>query len=91
MSHTPTTTASVRYIDHLDFEDASPGIQIWLIDIKVDGPAPNISTEIRFAGSATNAQKKALVRGIVNSHLAAYEPDTLPLADIAIQISGQPI
>lgn len=90
MSHLPTTTAAVRYVSSQDFEDEAPGTQVWVIEIKFDGPSPSISTEVRFAGTATNAQKKAAVRDIINVHLGVYEPATQPLTDAAIQISGQP-
>ena len=90
MSHLPTTNAGVRYISQSDFDDLAPGTQIWLVEVKVDGPAPNISTEIRFAGNATAAQKRSAARKLVNEHLAYYEPATTPLTDAVIQISGQP-
>jgi hypothetical protein len=90
MSHLPTTTAGVRYTQQLDFEDSAPSTQIWLIEVRVDGPAPNIQTEVRFPGSANAAAKRLAVRAIVNAHIGAYENGN-SIGDAAIQISGQPV
>lgn len=90
MSHLPTTTAGVRYVDQLSFDDEAPGVQIWMLAVKVDGPSPDIITEIRFPGAATNLEKQALERQIVNAHLAAYEPG-VSLTNAKIQVSGRPV
>lgn len=90
MSHLPTTTAGVRYVSQPEFDDAAFGVQVWLIEVEVDGPSPNIATAVRFPGVVTVAQKNAAVRSIDNAHLSVYEPLVTPLADTAIQISGQP-
>lgn len=90
MSHLPTTTAGVRYMQQLDFEDEAPGVQIWLIEMKFDGITVGGSTEVRFQGSATAAQKRAAVRVVVNNQIKGYEPLHTGLTDAAIQISGQP-
>ncbi len=91
MSHLPSTNVGVRYIEQSAFEDANPGIQIWVVELKFDGPAPDTRPEVRFAGNASASQKRAAVRDVVNAHLAQYEPETAPLTDSSIQISGQPV
>mgnify|MGYP003452234098 FL=1 len=91
MARPSTTTAGVRYLQQLDFEDEFPGVQIWLIEMKFDGPAPGGITEVRFAGNATAAVKRTAVRTIVNREIKGYEPATVALTDAAVQISGQPV
>ncbi len=91
MSHLPSTTAGVRYVQQSDFEDGAPGIQIWLVEMKFDGPTPNGTTEVRFSGTASSAAKRQAVRDVVNNQMKYYEPLTPLLTDAAIQISGQPV
>ena len=90
MAQPSTTTAGIRYLRQLDFEDEFPGVQIWEIEMKFDGPTPGGVTEIRFPGAATAAQKRTAARTIVNREIKAAEPATVALTDAAIQISGQP-
>lgn len=86
-----TTTAGVQYFRQMDFEDAFPGVQIWEVSVKFDGPALGGVTEIRFPGTATPTQKRAAVRNLVNQMMRGDEPSAPLLTDAAIQISGQPV
>ncbi len=91
MAHTATTSAQIKYDESLGFADEDHTIQLWLIDMKFNGPSLSGKTEVRFPGNATAAMKRIAVRTIVNAHLAVYEPETVPLTDAEIQISGQPV
>jgi len=91
MSHTNSTSAGVRYMYQTGFAEDDHDYQLWLVEVKVNGPSPDISTEVRFIKNATASVKQNAVRQIVNDHLAYYEPTTDPLSSANIQISGQPV
>lgn len=84
-----TTSAAVRYIQFVGFDENDPTMQIWELDIHFSGPSPNIAPQVTFSGTATAAQKRTAVRNIVNEQLAATEPG-VTLNNAAIQVSGEP-
>lgn len=90
MTHTPTN-AAVVLVTNLEFDELDHSTVIMSIDMKVNGPTPNASGIVQFPYNATRAVKAEAVRTFVNAFIAPYEPDVLPLANAAIQISGLPV
>jgi hypothetical protein len=86
-----STTGAVVLVTGLSFDEGNQSNVMMYFDLRVDGPTPDAGGVVTFPRDAIQSVKATAVRNFVNAHIGSYEPNTPPLTNINIQISGMPV